>query len=209
MQITEFFDEMAYGELSDLSLAEGEEIKATAKPKLIIALNDALLELYTKYVLRLVDVPLVLVPTSKTYAVEAENSVRIVYAAPVLQRDYDDLYHKPNYFNIRGNQLIFTEFPTITQFGLTYQWKPSKLKVNPATPNFERQVIEADPTIMPLVRTLVAAAIFNNMGSEAHKAIGIGLLNKAQFMKAEMESSGILNTNVMFENRRFQANGFV
>lgn len=209
MEITEFFDEMAYGELSDLSLAEGEEIKATAKPKLIIALNDALLGLYTKYVLRLVDIPLVLVPTSKTYAVEPENSVRIVYASPLLERDYDDPYHKPNYFMIRDNQLIFNDFPTITQFKLTYQWKPSKLKVNPATPNFERQVIQSDPVIMPLVRTLVAAEIFGNMGNENHKAIGIGLMNKAQFMKAEMESSGILNTSVMFENRKFQTNGFI
>lgn len=52
MDLQELFDMLATGELQNLSLAEGGKIATEARPKLTRYTNEALLELYSKFVLK-------------------------------------------------------------------------------------------------------------------------------------------------------------
>lgn len=209
MKLNEFFEEIAYGELSDLALAEGGEIKPQSQPLLTIKLNDALLALHTKYVLRLEDLPLTgAIPAGTTrWDLSNPHAVRIIYVD--INKDTDDGFYKFNgKYSIKGNTIYFLEPGSYTISGLKYQWKPLKLLTNPAKNGFLNQEIDVDPVIIPLVRTQVAASVFLGMNGELHKKTGMDLHNFSQILQADLESSGILNTSVGFADNQFEKNGF-
>ena len=207
MKLYEIFEELAYGEVSDLSMAQDGLIKEDQQAKVTIKINDTLLSLYTKYVIRLVDSQINTTTKALRYDFVNPNSVKIVYARPELPNP-EAIYRNEDHFAIQGNSIVFKKLPEMNELNITYQWKPSKLKINPTSRGFLDQEMNIDPILAPLVRTLVASAIFNGMNGEAHKASGVGLYNQAQIMQAELEASGALTTSVAYENQRFYKNGF-
>lgn len=52
MDVKELFDQLATGELQNLSIAEGGSISVAARPKLFRYLNQGLMELYSRFVLK-------------------------------------------------------------------------------------------------------------------------------------------------------------
>lgn len=213
MLLSEFFEELAYGELSDLSMAASlGEIKAEYQPKIVIKLNDFLTNLYTKYTLRLVDVD---IPTIAEYPVynlpyaHIRNSVRIVYAKPAyLGSDIDSFNSYIDTFRIIGNSLVFDKRPAVPYYSVKYQWRPTKMDINPATDGYLSQEIDLEEVVVPLVRVSVASGIFQSMNGEAHKATGMELFNQAQFMVNDLETQGILNKGALFQNNQFITNNF-
>lgn len=207
MKLSEIFEELAYGELSDLSMCEGGEVKPESQPKIVIKLNDVLQSLYTKYVIKTEYMVLDTSIKALTYQLDDPHSVKIVYIQPNVVDDVE-IYKNRDYFNVRGNTIVFIKEPIADTFNLTFQWKPLKLAVNPSTRRYLDQEVEIDPVIVPLVRLYVASAIFQGMNGELHKKTGIELLNQAQFVQADLELSGALAMSVGFANNRFKVNGF-
>ena len=207
MKLHEIFEELAYGEVSDLSMAQDGLIKEDQQAKVTIKINDTLLSLYTKYVIKLVDAQIITTTKALRYDFINPNSVKIVYAHPELPNP-EAIYRNEDHFAIQGNSIVFKKLPEMDELSITYQWKPSKLKINPTSRGFLDQEVNIDPVLSPLVRTLVASSIFNGMNGEAHKASGVGLYNQAKIMQAELEASGALTTSVAYENQRFYKNGF-
>lgn len=52
MNLNEFFRQLALGEVSNLSLAENDTIIPERRPQVVVALNEGLLKLYSKFVLK-------------------------------------------------------------------------------------------------------------------------------------------------------------
>ena len=207
MKLIEFFEELAYGELSDLSMNEGDGvIRAKDQPKIVIRLNDVLNHLHTKYVIQQRSGVLDTQVKRTRYEFINPNAVRIVYIEPVVA-DPADIYKNYDKLAVQGTTVTFLKPPEANSFNLSYQWRPMKLKINPAENRFGDQEIEIDPTLVPLVRLLVAANIFTSMNGETHKATGIGLTNQTQMMIAELEMSGVLNISANFQNTVFKRNG--
>lgn len=208
MLLSELFEELSYGELSDLTMSSVKgTIKEEEQPKIVIKLNDVLTNLYSKYVIKLEYAILNTTIKTTSYSLDPKNSVRIVYVEPEVEKE-EDIYKNKDEFNVQGNTLIFKKAPVANSFAVRYQWKPSRLKINPTEPRFLDQRIPLDPVLLPLVRTQVAAGIFQNMNGEAHKNTGVNLQNQAQFLISDLEISGILNNSVDFENNRFRINNF-
>lgn len=208
MLLSELFEELSYGELSDLTMSSVKgTIKEEEQPKIVIKLNDVLTNLYSKYVIKLEYAILNTIIKTTSYSLDPKNSVRIVYVEPEVEKE-EDIYKNKDEFNVQGNTLIFKKAPVADRFAVRYQWKPSRLKINPTEPRFLDQRIPLDPVLLPLVRTQVAAGIFQNMNGEAHKNTGVNLQNQAQFLISDLEISGILNNSVVFENNRFRINNF-
>lgn len=208
MLLSELFEELSYGELSDLTMSSVKgTIKEEEQPKIVIKLNDVLTNLYSKYVIKLEYAILNTTIKTTSYSLDPKNSVRIVYVEPEVEKE-EDIYKNKDEFNVQGNTLIFKKAPVANSFAVRYQWKPSRLKINPTAPRFLDQRIPLDPVLLPLVRTQVAAGIFQNMNGEAHKNTGVNLQNQAQFLISDLEISGILNNSVDFENNRFRINNF-
>ena len=208
MLLSELFEELSYGELSDLTMSSVKgTIKEEEQPKIVIKLNDVLTNLYSKYVIKLEYAILNTTIKTTSYSLDPKNSVRIVYVEPEVEKE-EDIYKNKDEFNVQGNTLIFKKAPVANSFAVRYQWKPSRLKISPTEPRFLDQRIPLDPVLLPLVRTQVAAGIFQNMNGEAHKNTGVNLQNQAQLLISDLEISGILNNSVDFENNRFRINNF-
>ena len=176
MKLSEIFEELAYGELSDLSMVSDGQIKPDQQAKVVIKLNDALVTLFTKYVIKVVDTTLSTAIKQLNYVFTNDNCVKIVYIVPNLPNE-EAIYKNNDQFAIQGNKITFLKAPIADSFGLSYQWKPSKLKINPTIQGFLAQEVDIDSSLVPLVRTLVASAIFTGMNGEAHKATGVALYN--------------------------------
>lgn len=208
MRLDQFMEEIAYGELSDLSMSEGATIKDDKKPLIVIKLNDVITNLYNKYIIRLVDDIIDTSVKMNTYQFINENSVQIVYVKP-HEASLDEIYENRDYFRVQGNTLYFNKPPKADAFEIKYQYKPLRLRNNPATQGFLSQEVEVTEALLPLVRTLVAASIYNGMNGEMHKATAVGLRNDAEYMRVDLESMGVLVNSVDFKNRQFEKNGFV
>lgn len=210
MRLSDFMEELAYGELNDLSMAEGGSISPEKQPNVVIKINDVLNQLYIKYIIRLVATSLDTTIKSKSYTLMNPNSVRIVYVEPHV-RNESDIYDNGDFFNLNGNTITFVRDtgPKANSFHLMYQFKPTRLILNPADKAYANQEIDMSPELIPLVRTMVASAIFTNMNGELHKKTGAELFNQAQFMQNDLELAGLLTTSVGFDSINFIKNGFV
>lgn len=207
MKLSDFFEEIAYGELSDLSYAEGGMINDENKPKVTIRINDVLSKLHTKYVIRTGEAVVDTSIKDVRYQYANENSVRIIYVIPSPE-DEVSLYKNNDHLAVVGNSLVFLAPPKGNSFPITYQWCPSKLAINPTTANYLDQEVDIPSVLVPLVRTLVASALFTGSNGELHKKTGAELFNQAQYIQAELEMSGILNISVPFKNNQFVISGF-
>lgn len=210
MRLTDFMEELAYGELNDLSLAEGGMIAPEKQPNIVIKVNDILSQLHVKYIIKLVATTLDTSVKSKSYTLVNPNSVRIVYVRPNVV-DEADIYNNGDHFVLSGNTLTFNRDtgPIANAFHVMYQYKPNRLIINPADKAYAGQIIDLSPEIIPLVRTLVASSVFTNMNGELHKKTGAELFNLAQFMQNDLETAGVLITSVGFDSDTFFKNGFV
>lgn len=207
MKLSDFFEEIAYGELSDLSYAEGGMINDENKPKVVIRINDVLSKLHTKYVLRTEEAVIDTSVKDTRYSYANENSIRIIYVVPSPE-DEASLYRNNDNLAVVGNSLVFLAPPKGNSFPITYQWCPSKLAINPTTTDYLDQEVNVPSVLVPLVRTLVASALFTGSNGELHKKTGAELFNQAQYIQAELEMSGILNLSVPFKNNQFVISGF-
>lgn len=207
MKLSDLLEELAYGELSDLSLAVNGEIKDESKPKLVIKINDVLQSLYTKYVIKFFEVDLDTTLKSYNYTITSENAVKILYIHPNVVNEAE-IYRNNDQLSIRGNTVSFIKHPIANSFRVSYQWRPSKLKINPSITNFGNQQVDISPELLPLVKLLVASAIYTNMNGETHKKTGVDLFNQAQILQADLELTGVLNISVDFKNNQFRLNGF-
>lgn len=207
MKLADFFEEIAYSELADVPFAKGGMVNDENKPKVTIKLNDVLSSLYTKYVIRTEDDLIPTLVKALRYDYANLNSTRIIYVVPAVA-DLDTIYKNNDHLAIQGNSLVFLAPPVGNSFAITYQWKPTKLKIIPSVSNFDAQEVDIPSVLVPLVRTLVASGIFSDMNGELHKKTGIELFNRAQYMQAELEMSGILNISVPFKNNQFVISGF-
>lgn len=207
MKLTDFFEEIAMGELYDLAFAKNGEILDDKKPLVTIKLNDVLTNLHNKYILQLREDVIDTSVKQNWYMYDNDNSVQIVYLEP-MSWDDTTIYKHKDMLSIRGNSLHFLKPPNENAYRITYHWKPDRLQINPAKSGFDKQVVSIPDTLIPLVRTQVASAIFMNMNNELQKKTGVELANLAQFMIVDLETMGILNTAVDYENRQFLKNGF-
>lgn len=209
MRLADFMEELAYGELSDLSHAEDGMVIAERQPGIVIKVNDVLNQLYIKYIIKLVATTLVTTVKTKSYTLIEPNSVRIIYVRPDAPDD-TTLYERNDRFVLSGNTITFDrdEGPISNLIHIMYQYKPNKLILNPANPAYKDQEIDLPSELVPLARTLVASSVFTNMNGELHKKTGAELFNQAQFMQNELELAGILVTSVGFDSNTFFKNGF-
>lgn len=207
MKLSDFLEEIAFGELYDLSFAKNGEIVDERKAMVVIKVNDVLTNLYNKYIL---DMRPAVIDTSIKqlhYTYDNPNSVQIVYAEPI-NWDRLDIYKTEGHLTIRGNTLRFNRTPKVDVYNIWYQWSPSRLKTNPAAGGFDNQIVSVPMILLPLVRTLVASAIYINMNNELQKKTGIELANASQYMIADLENMGVLKTSVDYDNIVFMKNGF-
>lgn len=207
MKLSEFLEELAYGELSDLSMVSNGQIKPEMLPKVVIKINDVIQSLYSKYVIKTVNIDLDTTIKSFSYTISGDNIVQIVYIHPNLV-DEAEIYRNNDQLSIKSKTITFIKHPVANSFHITYQWRPTKLKISPATPRFEDQLVELDYALVPLVKLLVASSIFGNMNGELHKKTGVELFNQAQILQNDLELTGILNIAVEFKDNRFKVNGF-
>lgn len=208
MLLSDFLEELAISELSDLFMADNGEINPNDQAKVVVQINDVLSDLYTKYVIKTTDYTLSTAVKALNYTVPEANSVRIIYIMPIVP-ELETLYTNNDQFDLMGNRITFKKLPKADSFSLVLQYKPSRLSIRVNDPTFLTQEADIPSVLVPLVRTLVASNLFGNSNAELHKKTAVELFNKAQFMKAELEASGALVTTVGFRNNRFKLNGFV
>lgn len=232
LTLQELMDDLAMGELSNLAMALSGSISEQSHGKVILAINAALVDIYTRVNLLEREVLIESIDWKDTYYIRKEHA-RMDDTPGFLKYILDtpediftgDLVKVVGVCNEVGQQLpvndphawasIFLKsFDTIQLnhpgeqqvFGVQYQALHPKLVT--AGDGYLSQKILINPALHSVLRTKVASLILAPMGGQDHTV-------KAQFLDASYEASltGLVNTgdvgdNTVTTNFKLEMKGF-
>jgi hypothetical protein len=139
MFLSQIFDALTYGELSNLSLGSLEYggVKPEHYPKLITNINSGMIELYKRFPLKTSTVPVVLVTDTTSYTIDATDILKIdkVVDAEGTEYPINDMDDTTSVFVPEYNLLQVPFATTGTTLTVTYRAAPVKLDLNPADPD--------------------------------------------------------------------------
>lgn len=234
MTLNELFEDLAYGELSNLAMCEDLDgkIREEDQPKIIRHVNKGLLALYSRFLMLEKDVLIELVDGITNYHLNKrfaesnwnESEITYPYIKDLGGEPFDnDVIKVLKVFNQFGVELplndtecqwsIFTpqshilQVPIIADYmslSVLYQAKHPKLRLDKMEDN-----IILPEVLEPALTAYVAWKVFSNIGSGDAMA-------KAQEHLAYYESTcndatenDLVNTSIISSNTRFEKRGWI
>lgn len=233
MDVNQLFAELSYGELSNLALANDGNgtITDAAKPRLLIHANEALLRLYTRYVLKTSDVLIELVDHITNYHLLAkfaesqwetspqehlyikdlmrepftEDVIRIltVFDSYSCPIPLNDPDHEESIYTPQGNVLQVPRPVTGMALSIVYQAKHPLLVLAP-TPS----VIDLPDVLWGAYKAYIGYLVYNNMNTQEANGIAQEHLNRYETICGEVLMQDLVTTSMSSTNVRFQKNGW-
>ena len=221
MKVSDLFESLSYGELSNISPAQSINRNPNIEPgdigvenygKIIVATNDALREMYSTYILARDSVSLNTDPLERKYVIVAPDLVQILYVDVPEHIPYNYIYGNSQYAHhkmriLNKNTIIFDyDMTAIVPMTVEYQ------VLHPRLQNSEG-ILEQDVNIPPFLeepmRALIASKIYSNMSTEVAMAKSAEKQNKYATQMAILEARGLLDTSVDMNRRDFRESGLV
>lgn len=234
MKVSELFQKLSFGELSNLALgSDGSgDILAAKKPRIIHYANKALTRLFTRYLLKESNLLISQVANLTMYNLHSKHSVNntsplpgdYLYIQDTVDNPFrDDLIRVTSVFDQNGVELplndiedplsAFTPQNTVLQIvnpvagaplGISYQ--ASHVPLDAATPD---QVIEIPPILDEALTLLIAHYVFSDMSGAENITKSQELLMKYEALYTEIEGLDLVNNSISTTNTRFKRNGWV
>lgn len=194
MKVSELFQRLALGELSNLSMADEttSTLKSEAYPKIILYTNEALLKIYSRFVLLEKDLLIEQVDGITNYELRAkyaefagsELGAPFRYIKDLEEEPFeDDVIRILQAFHISGGvyplndrdnrNSLFTPSPLVLQvpepdpgipLAVTYQARHPKLSTSEDDPT--EQVVDIPHYLENALQQLIAAKVFQHMGGQ-------------------------------------------
>lgn len=240
MKLMDLFRQLSYGELSNLSISgEGSGTLVEAKhPQLIGYTNEALLRLFSRFVLSERDLVIETVPHITTYHLrrkyaESANACDVPYpyikdlAGEPFEEDVLKIIevrdsHGWSYtLNDRNDpDSLFTPQPDMLQIpypregaaiAITYQARHPVLrdkKLREAE-NLLDQHIDLPFFLEAALRALIATSVFSHMGGQENTAKGQEFYALAEVICTDVEQRDLVSQTTSTTNLKLEQRGFV
>lgn len=218
MLVSELFEALSYGELSNLAVAGPVEdsalgsLEPSSHGKVLLAVNDSLSYLFSNYILSR-DMQEVTTSTDeKRYVVTDPLLVQILYADMPEYASDSYVYGDPgNVKTVRltildRSTIIFDDFPPETVMKVTYQTLHPKLT---KSAGYLDQEITLPEFMYEPLRALAASKVFSNMNGEVALAKSAEQANKFAGLIAVLEANGMVDKSIPMVRRDFSESGLV
>lgn len=221
MKLSDLFESLSYGELSNISPAQSINRSPNIEPgeigvenygRLVVAINDSLREMYSNYIIARESLVMNSDPLVRKYVIEAPNLVQILYVDVPEHIPYNYIYGNSQYAHhkmriINKNTIIFDyDMSVIVPMTIEFQVLHDRLQNSGA-------LLEQDVNIPPMLeeplRALIASKVYSNMGGEVAMAKSAEKQNKYATQMAILEARGLLDTSVDMNRRDFRESGLV
>lgn len=233
MEVRELFTRLSYGVLSNLAVgAEGAGmIQENRQPAIIAGINDALMKLHSRFILREEDLILIAQSHITRYSLTLEHAMSQDPQPGVPQYIYDS-EHKPfqgdvikilNVYASNNRELflndagrldsLHTPQPTVLQipypvtghnFAVVYQAKHPKIEYGDLC---------AEITIPDVLESAlifyIAAHVFGNMTGQEHTAKGQEFMMKYEAECQQAIDMDLVSNSVSTSTTKFSERGFV
>ena len=236
MNVQDLFQQLSYGELSNLSMAQQVpgQISADQQAKVLIAVNNALMRLYSRFILREKDVVIemqsgvtnyhllsrysetgyvpggqITYPYIKDLNKEpfTEDVIRIlsVFSSTGEELPLNDMDHPKSVFTPQLGVLQVPK-PTPGQaLGVVYQARPEKLELG----NFSSQNVPIPETLEEALKAYVGYKIFAAINSQEATAKAADFLGIFESICSEVEAKDLVANSVSNTNTRFIKGGWI
>lgn len=234
MKVSKVLSDLAFGKLSNQSMAEAGDgtINVRYHPKLINCMNEALIRLYTRFIIKEKDLTLELVESITNYHLlkrfaesnQPQPDVEFAYIKDLdCEAFQEDVLKVLAVYGNDGRRVplndpesctsVFTPQENILQafpqesgvfLGVQYQAKHPELTVGDLD-----QEVDIPPSLYPAFLSYIAYMVFSDMGSQ--DAIGRAQEHMAVYESicSEAETRDILSTSLSNTNVRFSRRGWV
>ena len=234
MNVAQLFTELSYGELSNLSLSgDGSGmITDQAKPRVLIAANECLVRLYTRFILKENDLLLELVDHITVYHFlkkfaesqwetstqdylyikdlmreqfsEDVIKVLVVYDSYGCALPLNDPDHPESVYTPQGNMLQVPRPVTGLALSVGYQAKHAPLVLNEAMD----AEIELPDVLWGAFKAYVAYHIYNGINTQEAKVTAQEHLSRYESICSEVVMQDLVSTSLSSINTRFRKNGW-
>jgi len=199
MNVDEFLSDLYNDELSDMFIGNRNS-KEEPRAKLLPLMNKAMLQAYAKYNIKFAQVPLTLVSSDHTYALEEDDVLAIT---AVL--DYDGRIQKPHQVQILGQILYFPDVTHSAAYTVRYKVKPVKFTEDQVD---EETEIELPELLLPWMSSWVAARTFLSRKDDTSIAKGMELMNLANTYEHSYMSTNTTNEYTRSDSGKLYGRGF-
>lgn len=234
MKVSDLYQKLSYGELSNLSIGNDGfgDIADSKKSRIIHYANRALLRLYTRYLIKESNVLIsqiegrTLYRLSSRYAVSnpepvpgdpvyiqdtPENpflndvvKITAVFGHDGCELPLNDAEHPKSVFTPQTNVLQITRPVAGKLLGISYQAK--HIPLSTTSPS---QIIDLPDVLEESFTTLIAHYVFSDMNGAENLAKSQEYLAKYERLYSEIEGLDLVNNSQSTTNIRFQRNGWV
>lgn len=234
MNILDLFSDLSYGELSNLPLAgEGDgQITDSGKPKVIRALNEGMIRLYTRFALREKNVIIGLVDHITNYQLDskfaesnaATSTQPYLYIKDLNREPFtDDVVRILSVWNSDGYPVplndehnIYSVFTpedkvllvprpiTGKALVLGYQALPEKLSEDDLTAEVKIPVV-----LEGALRAFIAYKIYSQMNTQEAQGIASSHLNMFNGIAQDVIDQDLVSSSKSTTNTKFKMRGFV
>lgn len=232
MNISDLYEKLSYGELSNLSISEegSGTIIAAKRPRIIHYANTALLRIFSRMLLKENSLLITQLENITLYRLDKKHSVTNPVAGyySYIQDTADNLFDNDviritSVYDHNGIELpindiddplsVFIPQPDVLQLpnpvegaplGVSYQARHAPLSYN--TPS---QVIEIPETLEEALTALIAHYVFSHMNSQEAAAKGQEHLARYEAIVSEVTDRDLLTESSSTSSNRFSRNGWV
>lgn len=239
MLLSELFKRLSYGELSNLAVSqEGSGVITPAKvPQLVSYTNEALLRLYSRFLLRERSVVIEQVAQITSYELKAKNAerheppARYPFIKDALGEPFeDDVLKILEAHDSFGREFVlndasrsdslFTPFPNVLQvpkpvdgaaISILYQARHPVLAdvVGPGVTSVLAQEVDIPPTLEGALQAMIAAMVFSHMNGQENVAKSQEFLSWAEVVCNEVEQKDLVSQSNSTSKHKFEQRGFV
>lgn len=234
MKVSDLFSLLSYGEFSNIALGlEGAGgIEEASKPKVVIAANEALRRIYSRFVLSEKDVVIEMVSHITNYHLLKKfaesgfdpEQVRYPYIKDLGREPFEeDAIKILAVYDSLGCQMslndsgrlssLFTPQPTVLQVPRPIQGVSLSVNYQAAHPQLalddEEQEIVLPPSLHGALTAYVAYKVFSSMGTEGSGAKAQEHQSMYEAICHEVADMDLVNASISTTNTRFEQRGWV
>lgn len=235
MEIVELFRRLAYGELSNLSINQGDgKLNPDKHPQMIQYVNEALLDLYSRFVLRERNLILELnehvlnYHLSRQFAVSSDSGdVRHRYIVDCSEQPFeDDVIRILSVWDEKGNKLVlndvndpcslFTPRPHTLQVNnpkdgvkLAIIYQARHPKIDDKSDQAINEKIDIPFSLETAVQTFIAHKTYSHMNGQENTIKGQEYLAAYEATCLGVEQRDLVNQSFHTSHHKLEQRGFV
>lgn len=212
MLVSDLFKKLSFGELSNMSIGmDGSgDIAEESKEKVLSYINDSLLILFTRYILKKKSSVISLVQGIYEYPILDDELLRILVITNNKGTEYNITDDTPYGFSANPANVLYVDCipEKATDLTITYQARHEILTTTEEV-SYDGLTVNIPPYLEEPLRNLVASKVFRFMGGDVNMNRAIELINTYNAICELLEARGLVQIEIEFYNNKLKDRGFI